>query len=68
VLSQLADRQRQQEPEREQSPGANSVNMLKSKRFCTNPVSVEFENMTKLAGYKTDQRINLYDLVGQGRQ
>jgi hypothetical protein len=30
--------------------------MLKSKRFC-NPVSVEFENMTKLAGYKTDQRI-----------
>lgn len=37
---------------------AKSVNtMLKSKRFCTNPVSVEFENMTKLAGYKTDQRI-----------
>lgn len=37
---------------------AQSVNtVLKSKRYCTNPVSEEFERLTKLGGYKTDQRI-----------
>jgi hypothetical protein len=57
-LAALVAKANKSQNEKNRLEYAQSVNtILKSRRFCGDPVTEEFERLTKLAGYKTDQRI-----------